>query len=390
VKDYNFYKDLKAVQFQIYDVLRRASFTDVPDNWYVIIADVKNSTAAVNAGKHNDVNMVAAASLVVALNVAKSNNLEIPFLFGGDGGTVFVPEEVLQEVLDGLRRHNRNTIQNFGLELHVGCMSIQTINEAGHFVKIAKVRLGKGFSKPVIIGDGLKYAEQIIKQSPHEEELAIEDISLLNMEGLECRWDKIKPPAAENEIVCYLIEAMDPRNQQQVYADVLQMMDNIYGTPDKRNPLSMDRLKLLLSVDKIRREMMVRFGKWKSSYLTKAFLKTLIGYLFFRFKLNISRFRSREYLKDIINNADTLTIDGRISTVISGTTDQRSRFIKYLQDLEIEGVLLFGHFISKESVMTCYIENRNDRHIHFVDGADGGYTEASKELKAKLKTLVHN
>ncbi len=37
--------------------------------------------------------------------------------------------------------------------------------------------------------------------------------------------------------------------------------------------------------------------------------------------------------------------------------------------------------------MTCYIENRKSRHIHFVDGSDGGYTEAAKEFKMKLRQL---
>jgi hypothetical protein len=37
--------------------------------------------------------------------------------------------------------------------------------------------------------------------------------------------------------------------------------------------------------------------------------------------------------------------------------------------------------------MTCYIENRNNKHIHFLDGSNGGYTEAAKELKPKLQAL---
>jgi hypothetical protein len=37
--------------------------------------------------------------------------------------------------------------------------------------------------------------------------------------------------------------------------------------------------------------------------------------------------------------------------------------------------------------MTCYIENRNNKHIHFLDGSNGGYTEAAKELKPKLQML---
>ena len=43
--------------------------------------------------------------------------------------------------------------------------------------------------------------------------------------------------------------------------------------------------------------------------------------------------------------------------------------------------------ISRESVMTCYIENRNAKHIHFVDGADGGYTEAAKEIKILIQVM---
>jgi len=35
--------------------------------------------------------------------------------------------------------------------------------------------------------------------------------------------------------------------------------------------------------------------------------------------------------------------------------------------------------------MTCYIENMDSNHIHFVDGSDGGYTKASKEFKSKFK-----
>ncbi len=35
--------------------------------------------------------------------------------------------------------------------------------------------------------------------------------------------------------------------------------------------------------------------------------------------------------------------------------------------------------------MLCYVEDRNDNHIHFVDGTDGGYTAAAKIFKTKLK-----
>ncbi|HEX8545491.1 MAG TPA: DUF3095 family protein, partial [Cytophagaceae bacterium] len=68
----------------------------------------------------------------------------------------------------------------------------------------------------------------------------------------------------------------------------------------------------------------------------------------------------------------------------TGSTEKRLQFIRYLEEEEQNGNLIFGHHINRASVMTCYIENRDDRHIHFVDGSDGGYTAASKELKRKL------
>ena len=118
--------------------------------------------------------------------------------------------------------------------------------------------------------------------------------------------------------------------------------------------------------------------------LILAFFRTVIGQFYFKYNLNINNLRGKEYLTQLIDNADTLTIDGRINTIISGTMDKRIEFIKYLSIQEKEGNLIYGHHISRESVMTCYIENYNEKHIHFIDGSNGGYTEAARELKTKL------
>ncbi len=48
------------------------------------------------------------------------------------------------------------------------------------------------------------------------------------MTGLECRWDRIKPPSEEKEIVCYLVEALQPKKQIEVYRAVLMKIDAIY------------------------------------------------------------------------------------------------------------------------------------------------------------------
>lgn len=365
------------------DVFDASLFVRVPDSWHVIIADVKNSTASINAGNHNDVNLVAATSLIIPLNIARDNGVEIPFFFTGDGGTVIVPEPIRLKVLEALKKHNYNTIKNFNLALHYGSVQVSDIIEAGHAIEIAKLDNEKGFPKPIVIGSGLHYAESVIKKLDRDDDDEGLDYPV-NIEGLECRWDRVRPPTLDNEVVCYLIEATRAEDQLEVYSQVLQKMDQLYGEPDKRNPLALHRLKLMLSLNKIRKEMIARFGRWKSGFLIFEFLKTFIGQLIFRFNWKIGKVKGIDYLRQVISNADTLTIDGRISTIVSGTTEKRLQFIKYLEEEELDERLIFGHYINKASIMTCYIEHRDDRHIHFVDGADGGYTAASQELKQKL------
>lgn len=386
----HFYRDLKTIKLPVTEVFREYNFSDVPLDWFIIMSDVKNSTTAVSSGKHNDVNLIAAGSLIVALNIAKAGDIEIPFFFGGDGGTLLVPPELLNNIITGLSLHNINTIKNFELEMHIGSISIKDILDAGHYIKLAKVKYGTGFNKAIIIGDGLRYAEKIIKGSKENTSGTPEDTGELNLTGLECKWDKIKPPGEKNEIVCYLIETIHPAKQIEIYRNVLLKTDEIYGNVNMRNPLSLDRLKLLFKFDKLKKEMLAKYGNWKLNYLVVSFFKTIIGRYYFRYNLKINNLKGKEYLNQLIANADTLTIDGRINTIISGTMNKRIEFLQYLAAQEKEGNLLYGHHISQESVMTCYIENYNSKHIHFVDGANGGYTEAAKELKMKLHKLLKN
>jgi peroxiredoxin len=78
-----------------------------------------------------------------------------------------------------------------------------------------------------------------------------------------------------------------------------------------------------------------------------------------------------------------LVIDGKVNTVISGTAVQREKLQAALNKLEQEGEINYGLYVSRESVMSCYVRNLNEEHIHFVDGAEGGYTKAAGMLKRK-------
>ena len=52
--------------------------------------------------------------------------------------------------------------------------------------------------------------------------------------------------------------------------------------------------------------------------------------------------------------------------------------------MEKNNEIIFGFYVSKESVMSCYVQSMDKNHVHFVDGSDGGYTKAAEVLKKKL------
>lgn len=386
MNELNFYRDLPFFKLPLANLFKEENFSDVPATWHVIITDVKNSTAAVATGKHNDVNLAAAGSLIAALNVARKRNVEVPFFFGGDGSTLLVPESLHSEAMVALVAHSLNCKTSFGLEMHIGSMPVAEIVAANRWVRLAKLEIDSAYSKAIAIGDGLRFAEQRIKGAVRDAD-ALPLNAELNLTGLECRWNKVKPPADEAENVCYLIEAADPQQQPAVYAALFTTIENIYGDLQKRNPLCMEQLRPLFSWQKLKKEMLAKFGKMKPGYFVNAFLRSLYGNFSFKYDWNIGGVKAKEYLAQLIAHADTFAVDGRVNTIICGTGEQHRQFLDYLSAEEKKGLLIYGHHNSKESIMTCYIEARDQKHIHFVDGADGGYTEASKEFKSKMKQL---
>jgi hypothetical protein len=49
------------------------------------------------------------------------------------------------------------------------------------------------------------------------------------------------------------------------------------------------------------------------------------------------------------------------------------------------GEIIYGLHISNASIMSCYVREKDDLHIHFVDGSEGGYTNAAIMLKSKIR-----
>lgn len=374
-----FYSQLPVRELELSQLIRQMELFDtVPDDWEVVLTDIKQSTQAVEKGAQEIVNLIASGSIIAALNIAYAHKTLLPFFFGGDGATLLVPPSLRDPIMEALQVHRENTFRNYELELRVGSVSVNQIFQAGYDIQIAKAKLNSVFSIPVVLGEGLAYAERLIKGKavePHTDSL---ETTLLNLEGMECRWDHIKPPQPTQEVVCLLVQALEEQDQAHVYSEVLALIDDLYGPQHTRKPISIPRLKLKPTLSKLKTEMTIRLGYFNLGYLIKNWLITLFGPFYVRYVPT-----GKNYLKLLIELSDTLVIDGRINTVISGTPKQRKTLEEKLNQLEAQGKMIYGLNVSAESVMSCYVRGRDEEHIHFIDGSGGGYTHAARMLKAK-------
>jgi hypothetical protein len=374
-----FYAELPAHKMPLGELLTQSHlFNEVPRDWYVVLTDIKGSTNAVFGGRHEDVNLIATGSIVSVLNIAYGLNVTIPFFFGGDGATFIIPPGIIDKVMQALASYKINTQNTFNLELRTGMVAVEQIYAQGRHLHIAKFSSSASFHIPVVLGNGINYAEQLIKGDDALLSKHPAQTDELDLSGMQCRWDRVAPPQDREEVVTLLVAASDHARQSASFSKVMNKIDEIYGPPRKRQPISVAQLKLKTTFSNLGAEMRFRLGQVKWFKLITTWLTTLYGHIYFRTR------RGRKYLKSLVEMADTLVIDGKINTVISGTIKQRKELQQALDELEQDGAILYGLHISSASIMSCYVRDLVDGHIHFVDGSEGGYTQAAKVLKGKI------
>ena len=237
--DQDFYTELPVSPLPLSELLLQEElFSTVLSSWHVIITDIKSSTEAVLGGSHENVNLIATGSIVSVLNLAFDMNITIPFFFGGDGATFIVPECLISKAMQVLSLYKASTLTNFNLELRTGTVPVETIYEQGFHLHIAKYRSSKSFYIPVVLGNGLNYAEKIIKGDDYLLSGHDGTEHELNLTGMQCRWDKIPPPEDKEEVVTLLVAALHHHGQAAAFSKVMKKIEALYGPHRKRQPIS--------------------------------------------------------------------------------------------------------------------------------------------------------
>jgi hypothetical protein len=74
-----------------------------------------------------------------------------------------------------------------------------------------------------------------------------------------------------------------------------------------------------------------------------------------------------------------------IKMVVSSNYEQTKQLESYLESEFQSGNLYYGVHKTDAALMTCLVFQRHGKHIHFVDGTNGGYAMAAKHMKEQIK-----
>ena len=112
-------------------------------------------------------------------------------------------------------------------------------------------------------------------------------------------------------------------------------------------------------------------------------LETLIAWVFFKLNLKAGGFDPEHYAKQTGRNADFRKFEDGLKMTLDVDSVTRDQIRTLLENARAKGLLKFGLFEQDQAMMTCIVPSiTNDSHIHFVDGAAGGYTQAASVLKS--------
>jgi hypothetical protein len=362
-----------------------ANHHPVPDDWSLAVADVVNSSAAIDRGEYKSVNTVGVSVIAATLNALRP--LELPYVFGGDGAVVAYPSSRDQDVRAALAASAAMSRDRFGLDLRAAVVPVSFLRSLGHTVLVGRYRVSPHVSQAAFSGDGIAAAERLLKEGRLVPAMLIEPdrAASADYSGLECRWSEV--PSPSEETVALIVQGSGGVEAMlSEYRRVMERINEIYGNEQESHPVREKNLRVSFSSFILRNEERVRtWGRTRWQRLKYALWQRIavaIGWWFFRTGRRTSETDWSQYKPDLVAHTDHRKMDGQLRIVLSGRRVQRERLESFLRERVEAGALRFGLHAAPSAILTCLVFRRQHEHVHFVDASGGGYAAAAKGMKS--------
>ncbi|WP_422048881.1 DUF3095 domain-containing protein [Shimia sp.] len=354
-------------------------YAPLPEDWVVGAADIVGSTQEIAQGRYKTVNLVGAAVISAQLNAAQMARL--PYVFGGDGAQFAVwPEQRAQAeaALDAVRRWAR---EEYGLNLRVAMATVGEIRAAGQEVRVARYAPAEEVDYASFSGGGLTWLEAEMKAGRFG--IAEGRASTApDLSGLSCQWANVE---AARGVILSLVVVPREGTSEAAFAQVAQEV--IAATQDTArggHPLPQRGPKAVFPPPGLDIEAHIRGGGpvwWRRAKLT---CSSALIWCLFRSGMRLGRFDPVLYTADVSRNADYQKFDDGLKMTLDCDPAMQAQITAVLEAAQARGVIRYGLHTQDAAMMTCIVPAPVERsHMHFVDGAAGGYALAARNLRAR-------
>jgi DUF3095 family protein len=303
-------------------------------------------------------------------------------VFGGDGASFALPasqSDLAREALSAVAAWVRDV---FGFTLRIALVPVSDIRANGHDVRIARFAASPDVSYAMFAGGGLAYAEQRMKDGAFAIPAA-EPGTLPDLTGLSCRFDEIKP---ERGVILSLIVLPRPHADMKAFNALVSEVLALAEGHEAGRPLPEGGPALTSPFKGFGIETRtVKPGLSNLPHLAKLAAERLTSFLIFRLGRPIGRFDPNAYRHQLVENTDFRKFDDGLRMTLDCTPALAGQLEGLLLEAEAKGIARSGLHRQEAALMTCFVPSptRSD-HIHFVDGAMGGYAMAAQAMKPAM------
>jgi hypothetical protein len=360
------------------------NYRPLPDDWILALADIVGSTRAITEGRYKDVNMAGVSVISAVLNAVGKG--DYPFVFGGDGGLVALPGALEKTAREALAAAQRWVDEDLKLNLRIAVVPLSDIRKAGFDVRVARYQASPFVSYAMFAGGGNSWAEQQMKAGSYGVEAALPG-TRPDLTGLSCRWNPID---ARNGEIVSIIAVPGDRGTSPAFRQLVTEVVAIAAEQNRDgHPVPADGPSLRFSTTGISREARATAppGKRLRQRLWIMFQIGLTVFLH-RFGLKLGTFDARRYRQDVSGNTDFRKFDDGLKMTVDVDADHLARIQQLLERARANGIARYGLHRQSSALMTCFVPTPLSRdHMHFVDGAGGGYAVAASQITGKAPPL---
>jgi Protein of unknown function (DUF3095) len=374
-----FYADLPRFT-QFTDVTDRGRYRPLPSDWLIGVTDVVDSTGAIAAGRYKAVNMVGASAISAVLNGLKG--AEFPFVFGGDGAAMAVPAAAHDAVAEAMAAVSVWAEEQIGLKLRAAIVPVEAIRAAGHDVTIARYAVSDYVANAMFSGGGIDWAEREMKAGRWQV-LPAPAGTQPNLEGLSCRWSPMK--AQRGTILSLIASPRDDGGATRVAYAALAT-DIIALTGREATPVPDGGPSFGWPPKDIDLEARASQGTGGlNARKRQLWLISAVAWLFATLRRPVNGWDPVRYRRVTAANTDYRKFSDGLKLTVDCSPAQVAALEARLEVARAAGVAWYGLHLQDEAIMTCIVPSiKTDDHMHFVDGAAGGYAKAAEAMKRQM------